>query len=503
VVCTLLDTPGDDRRQIIEYQKAHPSGPADAHRSSRPFSYLLRTPLFVLGVGVYRAWIEIMWVTPATDLPSWAVAGHNAFDEAMVVTLLLAAVFSRRLVPLHRKRAAVWGSAALMSAGTIAAFTSVHVPQLAEVLAYPASIAAGVGTGLLILLWSEFYGCLNTTRVAIYYSLSILLGAALVFVMRGFMPGHLAFFSTVLPIVSGVFVVRSFAAVPSEDLPAPTWGRFSFPWKPVALMAVYAFAFGLRESAMYSETGPHSSWGVIFVALLVVAGVMVGTDRFDLALIYRVGLPLMVGGLLLVPLISPSGSLISNFCVSASYTAFSILIMLILANIVHNYGVGAVWLFGIERGLRAVVMLGGRTTTSLLTASGLSTGLQNTIVTMSVLLLLVVCTMILLSEKDLTSRWGVTLLDGEVDSPTRERNRLAGVTASLAEKYQLTPREIEVLQLLAERKCMAEVQSELYISQGTAKAHIAHIYRKVDIHTRAELLDLLGVEDGVNCTDEG
>ena len=33
---------------------------------------------------------------------------------------------------------------------------------------------------------------------------------------------------------------------------------------------------------MYSETGPHSSWGVIFVALLVVAGVMVGTDRFDL-----------------------------------------------------------------------------------------------------------------------------------------------------------------------------------------------------------------------------
>ena len=33
-----------------------------------------------------------------------------------------------------------------------------------------------------------------------------------------------------------------------------------------------------------------------------------------------------------------------------------------------------------------------------------------------------------------------------------------------------------------------------FIANGTAKAHVRHIYQKLDIHTRQELFDLLGVE---------
>jgi len=38
------------------------------------------------------------------------------------------------------------------------------------------------------------------------------------------------------------------------------------------------------------------------------------------------------------------------------------------------------------------------------------------------------------------------------------------------------------------------IERELVIANGTAKAHVRHIYQKLDIHTRQELFDLLDME---------
>lgn len=38
------------------------------------------------------------------------------------------------------------------------------------------------------------------------------------------------------------------------------------------------------------------------------------------------------------------------------------------------------------------------------------------------------------------------------------------------------------------------IERELYIANGTAKAHVRHVYQKFDIHSREELFDLLGVD---------
>lgn len=61
----------------------------------------------------------------------------------------------------------------------------------------------------------------------------------------------------------------------------------------------------------------------------------------------------------------------------------------------------------------------------------------------------------------------------------------------LAAAHGLTPRETEVLQVLARGYDVARVQDELGISEGTALTHKRHIYQKLDVHTRAELLDLV------------
>lgn len=66
--------------------------------------------------------------------------------------------------------------------------------------------------------------------------------------------------------------------------------------------------------------------------------------------------------------------------------------------------------------------------------------------------------------------------------------------AALAVEGALTPRELDVLLVLAQGYDTARVQEELGISEGTALTHKRHIYQKLDVHTRAELLDRVRAE---------
>jgi DNA-binding NarL/FixJ family response regulator len=62
----------------------------------------------------------------------------------------------------------------------------------------------------------------------------------------------------------------------------------------------------------------------------------------------------------------------------------------------------------------------------------------------------------------------------------------------LAGDKRLTQRETEVLILLAQGRSMPFIQNELHLSEGTVKTHVKHIYAKLDIHTKQELLDFMG-----------
>ena len=261
-------------------------------------------------------------------------------------------------------------------------------------------------------------------------------------------------------------------------------------------MAIYAFAYGLKESSMYQSTfGPHSAFGTVAVALVVFVGVVARGGKFDFGIVYRIALPLMVAAFLVLPNMGFLSQAMSDFCTSASYTAFSILIMLIMANLCYRYGMSAVWLFGIERGVRALFTVFGRATEQAISSPALA--LQGADVYLSglVIILVVAATMILFSERELSSRWGMTFLGEEAqdDGVIVKRQELANRCQETARACGLSPREEEVLLLLAQHKTVGSIERELFIANGTAKTHIRHIYRKLDIHSRDELIEKLGL----------
>lgn len=63
--------------------------------------------------------------------------------------------------------------------------------------------------------------------------------------------------------------------------------------------------------------------------------------------------------------------------------------------------------------------------------------------------------------------------------------------AMVANMFLLSRKETEVLYLLARGRNSATIQESLYISAGTANTHMRHIYRKLDVHSQGELIDLV------------
>jgi DNA-binding NarL/FixJ family response regulator len=69
--------------------------------------------------------------------------------------------------------------------------------------------------------------------------------------------------------------------------------------------------------------------------------------------------------------------------------------------------------------------------------------------------------------------------------------RLAGrADAATGIEGELTPRELEVLNLLVEGLREADIASRLYISTKTVAKHIEHILVKLDVHSRAQAVAL-------------
>lgn len=453
-------------------------------------------PLAFLGFALWRAWVSLSYANPVYPSPLFDLGGKGAYDLFLSLACIAVALGARKIAPLNSRRWAYLLCVAAMTLSTATHLVALSFPHIAAYAALPSAVLAGVGSALLILIWCEIYSCLNPVRAAIYLSLSWALGVVLTFLLQGFRDPYLYGSLVALPALSLLLAHRAYRSIPSEDKPDPQ-GRLLFPWKFIIALCLYDIVSGMCTAKLGAEyaslVGTHSTLATLIAAVALFVCVYFFSDRFDFSLLYRSPMVLMVCGLLLIPLFGFGGSVVGAFCVSVSSTLFGCVIFLFLCDISKRLGVVAIWLFGLEE---AAILFGwvGRGIAGALQSDTIPASVADPLVSIIAVLLIIALTVLLLSNREIGTRWGIKFMGKDSARPMEsEQARVLQACEDIANRRNLSPREVEVLKLLAQGKSLSAVSRDLFIAEGTAKAHTRHIYEKLGINARQELFDMLKI----------
>lgn len=453
-------------------------------------------PFAFMGVGIYRAWIAALFRYDA--IPSIGVFDYFLFEGAIGITCFILAFSARKITPLWSNRSMNRLTVILMVGGSLVVLLACFFFQ-SYALKVVGLIMAGSGLASLILMWAEFYGSLNPMRVALYHAMAIVLGEVIKWIFLGVSVPYLAFFAVILPFISIGCVKSSMKRIPEYDLPhkLEKYEPHKFPWKPVLLMAVCTFAGGFGALPSLPLV-PGNTIGALFVTALVFFGVLSASKWFNFDTIYQLAFPLfIIGFLLVIPTFGYNADVMA-ICYEAGYTMLSMFVMIVLSSLTYRFGINAVWLNGIERGIRYVVELAGWGL-FVWFSNNASDATTSTVYAVIVVVMIIVFTAIFFTERGLSARWGVAVeevdpLDGK-PSPKAVAARLSLRVSDLSKAHGLSPREEEVFGFLARRETATQIEKDLFIAEGTVKAHINRIYKKLDVHSREELYELLGSAD--------
>lgn len=237
---------------------------------------------------------------------------------------------------------------------------------------------------------------------------------------------------------------------------------------------------------------------VAVVAVLAVGAAVLYARRGSLPgedwLLYAAAL-LMLAGFVLRPL-TPAEAVLSSAC-SFAGAAFSwVLIWTVFASVGIANPAGALWALGAgytmqALGLEAGSVL-GRVASGVPGPVGAATGIAASLVVVAFIGYLLVGMRGFSFSEAFAGIVPVAALRTAVDPDAK----IARGCQVLAARCGLSERELEVANLLARGRSGPQIQDELSISRNTAKTHVRHIYRKLDVHSQQELIDLVAAQRG-------
>lgn len=424
--------------------------------------------------------------------PFW---GEDFYSLVSLVVFLVCALFARKIAPLYARDNVLKTAVALAIVAAALDCAAAAAGPIAQGAFLLSVLFAGVSGALFILLWAEFHSCLDPLRIVFYVSGAFLFGTMAAWILQDIDGARRLLILIACPIISAWCLRKSFSRVNPIDLPRSLWGRFEFPWKLVVVLGIYEFVYGARE---YSPSFVWETYmaGAIAVALAVFLFACLFARKSDLTLLYRTPFALMLCGLAMVPIATSLNGVVSDLLVSAGYELMFLIVTLLMCDLSRQRGVSVLVLCGVQE-LTAVFRLMGHQTTEALGSGSSIAPFGSEFLPTLLTIAVIVASVVILSDRNPSKTWGASFFGVDAmkkidddDAWLRQRCN------ELSEAHGLSPREREVFMLLAQGKSTAQIERELVIATGTVKSHTRRIYQKFGIHTKRELVEIIGPKSG-------
>lgn len=476
-------------------------------------------PWSLLGVGVLVAWLC------CTHLPGVFLLSEGMSAGAVKMTVdygmrvgdigffLMYAALLRRFGPISSHPRLCCGLIAFSSVGTfvVTLFLVASSPSSLIFLAV-LSMLTGLGGAALFLLWAEVYAQLGNTRCLLFGATGCVLAGFISLVISHLDITAANVAIALLPAVSGVMAALSLSRLPGEacferdEAGCATQismnVSYPVPWKLLVLMALAGFASGFAGSLLVEVEGvgaTHRILATVVSGVVLLAAFFLRKGNVDVRFFAWVTLPLALVFFAVIPLLGTMAGMLVSFLVKLAYVAFALFVLFMLANVCYRHAIPSARVFAYARASSEAAMFAGILLRRWMRSAGILDGQEMLwVISLIGLVATVGCVLLWHTERSVTSDWGVSGVDAasgfKVKSP---RDELLERMDALAREKGLTPREQEILALLAQGYTAPAIEGELFMSHNTLKTHVRHIYGKLDVHTRAEALEMLGVSADV------
>lgn len=273
-------------------------------------------------------------------------------------------------------------------------------------------------------------------------------------------------------------------------------GQRPVPYRLFAIYALVVFAIYLLHGLAGEPFVSFSFIGeFIAVALMLVA--VAASKRFlPIQMLYRSSLVFLELSVVGFALLNPIGSWLAVTALDVSYVLFATFFFTILCNVLQRVEANPIRMFALACAIEYSAAIAGALASRLVTHETLTVSL--------VLLAAVIALAFVLfsTDDDYRSGWGTAKPTRGYMDPLRYLENLADACASISMQYSLSRRESDVLLLLAQQKTVPQIADELFVSQATVKSHTNSIYKKLQVHSRKELLAFIDIKPGSERTSE-
>ncbi len=443
-------------------------------------------PLF--GLAIVHAWIY------AFNTGGGAAPGESTAWQ--FVYLPIAATMLALAVACHARpgfASSKIGCAAVSAAGVAAAGLA-FIPQSATASA-ASLILGGVFIGWTYSLWAIVYSRFTMMQATFYLFGSGILAALLKSILFLITPAPAKIALALLAPIA-LLSGRKACATCSQQTKAAL--RFTKKdarslWKVAALIVVFSVVNANLLLLANEQQGPAEMPLFSFLIartceIVLCACVLAWTFSlkrpFDFVQLWRIILVLLatdilmriaLPGLWLQPIFS---SICVNFIV--------MFVWLTLCDIAQHSDMKPTTVFGIGWSLYTLPLFAGVTFAQA--ASGHAT---ESVFLAALLYVVLIVSTFCLELRDRDMQLIFSDINAAAAPAPSEFEDIDARCRAVAEQKRLTPRELEVMQMLCKGRTKAYIAESMFVTENTVKGHTKRLYAKLDVHSKKELQQLI------------
>lgn len=456
----------------------------------------VNTPM-VVGFALCQLWLSLCFFAPQLFPENSSVSVYEISLGVCVVCLIPCFYAAKKIELILERKTIIYVLAACAGIGTFIIPFSAGDSGGAIALQILAGILTGVASGWFFVAWYQAF-CKAEDLAG--FVLSVVSSSIFMYILTvvAFLPDIspwiMVVIACLMPFVSAFLLARSpkiDLRVTEPKLPAQGTDQRRALIQLCCGLFVISFVDEFMRNYYLEGTDLIFYSGSLNLVLLVlklicsVFLVAVLADRsHHMPLIYRASFLLAMIAVLFMPYAQHSPNMLYGITNFGAFF-FKLMVMIITFNYCQRYRTSPVLVFSLTRMAFSLDLLLGFGLFHLYRL--FEPKVPDLLgVTSVVLGLLVVATyLFVFSEKD-----GVPIFEKVV---TRDdaKTGLQDICNRLTRIGKLSKRESDVLLLIAKGRSTPRIQEELHLSANTVNTHTSHIYQKLNIHSKQELLDLI------------